>query len=238
MNLSKTLTWAVLTFAAALAAPSALAAEDDSGMLWRFDVALDSKSIGYHTFRIDNDGDRQVLETEASFDVKFLFVTAFRYRHENTEVWNDGCLRSVYARTDSNGKIYDVKGAAKEDSFVLTTNAAADTLSSECVQTFAYWNPEILQAKRLLNTQTGEYEEVSVVLEGYESIAVDGELIEAVRYRLTAKAGDIRLWYARNDNTWLALEAPAKGGRTIRYTPVTVPLLGTVKSASISSTSM
>ena len=52
---------------------------------WRFEVFLNDKPIGYHSFSLDSSGTEQVLTTEASFDVKVLFVTAFRYRHANQQ---------------------------------------------------------------------------------------------------------------------------------------------------------
>ena len=56
-----------------------------------------------------------------------------------------------------------------------------------------------------------------------DTVAIGDTLVDAQRYRLSAKAGDITLWYAKDDGRWLALEAPAKGGRRIHYTPVAVP---------------
>ena len=225
MNLGKMAAVFAATLVAVVAITTADAADGEQPMEWRFDVALDGKPIGYHTFNVRQDGPRQVLETEASFDVRFLFITAFRYRHQNTEIWADGCLSSIDATTDNNGDVYDVRGNAQDEVFDLSSNDATALLKSDCVQTFAYWNPSILQARRLLNSQTGEYEDISTMLEGYESIDVGGQQIAAARYRLSAKAGDIRLWYARNTQTWLALEAPAKGGRTIRYSAVHLPTI-------------
>jgi len=225
MNFCKMAAALPVILVAALTITTANAADGHQPMEWHFDVALDGKPIGYHTFDVRHDGPRQILTTEASFDVKFLFITAFRYRHQNTEIWADGCLSSIDAKTDSNGKVYDVRGNAQDDVFDLSGNAASISLKSDCVQTFAYWNPSILEARRLLNSQTGEYEDISTMLEGYESIEVDGQQIAAARYRLSAKAGDIRLWYSRDDQTWLALEAPAKGGRTIRYSAVRLPTI-------------
>ena len=196
----------------------------DPDLSWQFGVLLDDKRIGYHNFHVSREGDRQLLETEAEFDVKFLFFTAFRYRHQNVESWNDGCLSSIDARTNSNGKELDVKGRRAADGFEVTGNAGSSTLP-DCVRTFAYWNPEILEADRLLNSQTGEYEDVSVVFESDDVVSVGDRTIGALRYRLSAKAGDITLWYSTVDRRWLALEAPAKGGRTIRYEPIAVPEL-------------
>jgi hypothetical protein len=189
---------------------------------WRFEVFLNDKPIGYHSFSLDGDGSEQVLTTEASFDVKLLFITAFRYRHENTEIWRNGCLNAIDARTNSNGKQLDVFGELRGEAFAVMHNGGIDTLN-ECVRSFAYWNPSILAADRLLNSQTGEYEKVEVRREAADLVMVGDTAIEAERYTLSAKGGDITLWYAREGYRWLALEAPAKGGRRIRYQPVNLP---------------
>ncbi len=208
----------VLAATTALAALPAAAADRN----WEFEVSLDDRKIGYHTFVLSEEGDRRVLETEAAFDVKLLFVTAFRYRHSNVEVWDDGCLESINARTDSNGKTFEVRGTRKAQRLTVMRSNGDDELE-ECVRTFAYWNPAVLGAERLLNSQTGEYESVSVVAEGDDSVEFDGVPVPAKRFRLSTKGGDIKLWYSADMSCWLALEAPAKGGRTIRYRPLRLP---------------
>ena len=87
---------------------------------WDFRVLLDGDRIGYHRFELIDDGDLRRLTSEAKFDVRFLFVNAFRYRHKNTEVWDDGCLQSIDARTQSNGKKLAVLGEReRQDRFRL-----------------------------------------------------------------------------------------------------------------------
>lgn len=211
----------VIVASGTLQSPSAAAASDAD--TWRFEVLLDNKQIGYHEFRVADSGARQVLETEARFDVKFLFITAFRYRHRNTEIWDDGCLLSIDAATDNNGDRLAVNGEQLGDTFRVSRDSGDATLG-RCVRTFAYWNPEILDAERLLNSQTGEYEAVSVTREGEDEVLVAGRPVDAIRYRLEAEAGDITLWYSDDAaKRWLQLEAPARGGRTLRYRPLRVP---------------
>ena len=94
-----------------------------------------------------------------------------------------------------------------------------------CIQSFAYWNPDILTADRLLNSQTGKFEDVDIVFEEREILAIDGANIAADRYALTTNEKTIRLWYSADGQRWLALEAPAKGSRKIRYEPLDVPPL-------------
>ncbi len=190
---------------------------------WSFEVRLNNKPIGFHNFTLRGDGERQTLTTEAQFDVKLLFINAFSYRHDNTETWNDGCLDSINAKTDNNGDLLLVMGQRDNEALEVTSQSGQQ-LIDECVQTFAYWNPDILRSSQLLNSQTGELEDVNVTRESLETIDVNGQTVEAVRFRLDAKAGAITLWYSNDESRrWLALEAPAKGGRKLRYIPVRVP---------------
>lgn len=180
-----------------------------------FDVFLDGKKIGYHRFEIDGSKSNSAVVSEASFDVKFLFVTAFSYRHSARENWTGGCLEEIEARTDSNGKKLNVVGERAADAFVIDTGDEEARLP-ECVMSFAYWNPGFLDQSRLLNPQTGEYLDVEIQEIGKDVVKLDGREIPARLVRLTARQMDITLWYS-DDAEWLALESVAKGGRIIRY---------------------
>lgn len=180
-----------------------------------FDVFLDGKKIGYHRFDIAGQRSNAAVRSEASFDVKFLFVTAFSYRHSAVENWSGGCLDEIEARTDSNGKELSVVGERTGGAFVIDTGEQEAELP-ECVMSFAYWNPGFLEQPRLLNPQTGEYLDVEIEELGRDVVELDGREIEARSVRLTARQMDITLWYSENSE-WLALESVAKGGRIIRY---------------------
>jgi hypothetical protein len=199
-----------------LAASSAAVFADDAlNETLMFDVFLDGKKIGYHRFEIDGPRSNAAVRSEASFDVKFLFVTAFSYRHSAEEDWAGGCLKQIEARTDSNGKKLNVVGARTNNGFVIDTGEREAELP-ECVMTFAYWNPGFLEQPRLLNPQTGEYLEVEVEELGSDLVEIAGREIQARSVRLTARQMDITLWYSENSE-WLALESVAKGGRILRY---------------------
>jgi hypothetical protein len=196
------------------ATSSVNAAGTDSRTLL-FDVYLDGKKIGFHRFEIEDAGEGPSVLSEASFDVKFLFVTAFRYRHNTTERWAEGCLEKIEARTDSNGKRLEVNGSRTQGGFVID-NGDQQTALPDCVMTFAYWNPVFLDQPRLLNPQTGEYVDVDVEELGTDTVKIAGQQVVARSVRITAPKVDIRLWYSENAE-WLALESVAKGGRIIRY---------------------
>ena len=83
----------------------------------RFQVYLDDKPIGEHSFRIADGGDMTRVSSRAAFDVDFLFINAYRYRHNSNEVFRDGCLAEIDASTDDNGKQFRVAGSTVGDAF-------------------------------------------------------------------------------------------------------------------------
>ena len=93
-----------------LASPAALADEtgstaDQQRLEWNFKVYLDDSPIGFHRFSLSGDQQQRQLVTEADFQVKFLFITAYRYQHQNTETWQGDCLERLESRTDANGNV-------------------------------------------------------------------------------------------------------------------------------------
>jgi hypothetical protein len=198
----------------ALGANSVLAGQ---GQEWRFKVYLDDKWIGYHNFRLTRQGNgNHQLDIDAQFDVKFLFINAYRYRHSNTEQWQRQCLKSIHSSTEDNGNRFTVRGAINGDRFYLN-NGTGRTALPNCVMSFAYWDPAILKADRLLNAQTGKYVDITVMPLGQQQILVRDQPVLATRYRLFADKAVIDLWYSTDSYRWLALQSTTDGGRKIRY---------------------
>jgi hypothetical protein len=194
------------------AALSANAAEDAS---YRFEVLLDDRPIGEHLFEIDRSGDQQRVASNAEFEVDFLFLTAYRYRHQSREVFRDGCLQQIRATTNDNGKRYRISGAASDDGFRIDRGEQVETADG-CVKTFAYWDPAILDQRRLLNPQTGELEPVVVRPQGTERIELDGREIPARRYTLDTDELTIDLWY-HEELGWVRLASDTGKGATLVY---------------------
>jgi hypothetical protein len=207
--------------ALALLLGSAATAADSAGETLRFQVLLDDKPIGTHEFRIAGDRDRRTVETSARFDVRVLFVPVFRYSHENTEVWADGCVQRLDSETDSNGRPYRVSLDRGEDGYRIATLDRAVDEPADCISTFAYWDPDFLQRSRLLNSQTGELIEVEVEAPGRVDLDWLGFAAPVEGFRVLAESDDvdIRVYYSEAGRRWVALESRLESGRVMRYVP-------------------
>jgi hypothetical protein len=209
--------FALVAALAVVPATPAVAAADGSARKLNFDVFLDDRAIGYQRFVLASAGGGTRVETRAEFEVKLLRITAFEYDHRNTELWRDGCLQAIDARTDSNGKQYAVSGKARGDAFVVATNGGERRLG-DCVASFAYWDRALLLPRReLLNSQTGEYVAVQIDSLGRDRMRIGEREVPVERYSLKGKELDITLAYEAGSGEWVALDSRLDGGRTLRY---------------------
>jgi hypothetical protein len=182
---------------------------------WDFTVYLDQKKIGQHSFEVTNSDGITQVRSEARFRYRFLLIPAYSYDHSAAERWSDDCLLGLDADTVTNGDRIRVSGERRDGGFTVVSDDGPANLP-ECVMSFAYWNPDFLEQQRLLNPQTGEYVSVQIEAVGADRLEVNGELVDARRYRLRAYDLDLTLWYSEDDE-WLGLESVARNGRVVRY---------------------
>lgn len=197
------------------------AGADASRDTLRFQVLLDDKPIGTHEFRIAAEQDRRIIESKARFDVRVLFVPVFSYRHANTEVWIDGCVQRLDSETDSNGRPYRVSLARDEGGYRIATQDGSTQAPTDCINTFAYWDPAFLRQSRLLNSQTGELIEVEVEPLGVVELDWPGVDTPVEGFRILGESDgvDIRVYYSEAGRRWVALESRLENGRLMRYLP-------------------
>ena len=184
---------------------------------WRFRVLLDDREIGSHRFTVTDREFAREVESEARFTVRFLFLDAYRYVHRARERWSGGCLETIDAQTDDNGRRYTVRGSRDLDGErldVVTTEGR--TSLTGCVMSFAYWDPAMLRQPRLLNAQTGEHDAVRVEELGEEPVRVRDRELLARRYAVHADGFRVDLWYAPGDR-WVGLESRTASGQRLRY---------------------
>jgi hypothetical protein len=193
---------------------------------WSFEVWLDKQKIGTHTFSLNN----QQLQSRADFQVKVLFINAYRYQHRADEAWQGSCLDSLQAHTEENRTVTDVSGQLKDGQFVLirednkdkqVANSSDKQTLPACIMTFAYWNPAILKQTRLLNPQNAEYLDVTVTDAGAKNIVVKGQETPTRQYQLRGRYKgkdklNITLWYDQQQD-WVALESVTPEGYKIVY---------------------
>ena len=199
--------------------PVSSAEQTDNRQDWHFQVFLDDQAIGHHTFSLSRIGASTQVAVDAKFNVKFLFITAYSYQHQNYEVWRDNCLYSIHSQTDDNGDAQYVNGQKTGTTFQIQTAAGQNRVEG-CLKTFAYWDASFLQSRQLLNAQTGEVMSIEVQPLGIVELLIQQQRVPAKQYRLVTDKFSIDLWYAVDNNDWLALKSTTRDGTVLRYQKV------------------
>ena len=202
----------IISFLVSILISSQVFAQD-----WVFDVYLDKSKIGKHSFVLDKSN---LLTSRAKFNVKVLFIEAYKYDHTSKEQWKDACLSNIEANTTENKVITNVKGKKTATAFEISDGKTNQNLP-ECTMTFAYWNPKILTQSQLLNPQNAEYLNTNFDKLSNETISVKGKPTETSHYKLTGVLDgknklNIELWY-NFKNEWVALKSITPEGYTITY---------------------
>ena len=131
-----------------------------------FDVLLNDKVIGEHTFVVTDFNDTlQTVAGAADYRVKFLGVEVFRYQHHHNERWERGCLSDYEARTETRGELTTIIVESSPERYLVKTNSNTQThrrADVPCLWSYAYWRPEISNQRSLLNGQTGALKTVTI----------------------------------------------------------------------------
>jgi hypothetical protein len=174
-----------------------------------FTILRGDKPIGTHEITFTEVGDETHVDIDIELAVKIGFLTVFRYKHQNREVWKGGQLVSVATDTDDDGKAFEVRAEQGQTGLHVRTLADERILPGTAIPT-SYWNPEILRNKQWLDTQRGILLDIDVEKIGIETVGLaDGREVEAERY---AVSGDLNItvWYTPQGE-WVKLSFPARG---------------------------
>lgn len=183
---------------------------------WHFKVLLDNEGIGHHSFKLQERDNKTHVSVEADFDVKFLFFSAYSYKHKNHEIWRGRCLDSIASNTNDNGDLFFLRGNNLGNAIHVETVEGTSQYKG-CIKTFSYWDPDFLNSNNLLNAQTGKLVAVNIEHMGVETIKVLGNQVDANHYRLVSDEFTIDLWYSLDNQDWLALKSTTREGAVLQY---------------------
>lgn len=199
--------------ASALAAPGAFAAAPANGRL-AFAVFRGKDKVGEHIMRFSRSGSGLTVSTEVEMRVKLGPIPVFRYAHTATERWLDDNFASLTTRTDTNGKVEQVRAEATPTGVTIEAPGGRLTAPASAAP-LTHWNTAALDGP-LFNPQLGKIMKVSAARAGRESVQLaDGRSIPATRWTIRGEA-EIDNWYD-SAGVWAGLRGRLEDGSTMIY---------------------
>lgn len=177
-----------------------------------FTIARDGSEIGRQVLTFTRDGARLTVDTRVEIAVKRFFVTVHRFERTARSVWRDGLVESYTASTDNNGKKSSLSIAARGDRLTIRANGQSRSVA-RMTKIPEFWNIDILSEKSVIDTVTGDVNEIAVSPPEKTVLEVGGRKIPARRFRVTGKAAR-DFWYDDKGGL-LQISRKARDGSTI-----------------------
>ena len=171
-----------------------------------YDIWRKNKVIGKHEILFFEKNGNLNIETIIDVEVKILFVTAYTFFHQATEIWKDGKFIKIDGYSDfEDEREYFIKGEVKDD-FLFASGMDGELKLNKNLIPSNFWNIDVMYQDEVFDTQKGIVRKLDVRNLGNEIIKVNNKNIDCTKFILNAtrhpKDKDIfpeyTLWYSKD----------------------------------------
>ena len=180
-----------------------------------FDVIRNGETIGTHEVRFDHHANGWNVRSIFELEVRFLAFFAFRYRYEADARWVKGELHRLRTNTNDDGERFSMLVTRTGDRMQIRLKEKTYSTKAPIIPT-NHWNADVLGQKRVLNTLTGNVNDVTLVAKGREAIPTERGDVVATRYAYTGDLVDTEVWYD-DAGRWVKLRFMGRDGTPIEY---------------------
>jgi hypothetical protein len=164
--------------------------------------------VGTHIFDIQRKDVNILVKSNMQLKGKFWGLVPFKYTHQSTETWKDGCLVGLESQTLKRGKTINISASSGQSGLTIV-NADKTEVIKGCTKSFAYWDYSKLEGNQLLNTENGQLVDVQIKSSNNQSDAGKSVVIQS-------SEADIKLGYSADGN-WLWLKSQLEVGGLLHY---------------------
>ncbi len=184
-----------------------------------YDVVRDGTVIGRHDISFKKNQDQLQIVAETQINLSILFIPVYQFTYSARENWSQGILQKLDVSVDDDGHSYQIFGERDTETQILhITQKSGD--QEEFVQipdpifTTNHWNSAVVTQTKVLNTLTGNINQVDILYQGEERLPNIRTAVK--RYEYTGDLKDVLVWYSAEGN-WVKLSFKAKDGSRIDY---------------------
>ncbi len=179
-----------------------------------FDVYRNDKRVGFHEVTFRAEGDQLVVDSTFELSLRFLGLFSYNYSYKSTEAWQDGHLQSLRAEIDDNGDSSTVVATPSGEGLQLTGPESQEIIPKGLFPT-THWNAGVIGSTQVINTITGQLNDVEMVDKGLNTIQTGNTTRPATHFAYQGEL-NTEVWYD-GDGRWVKMRFPGKDGVMIEY---------------------
>ena len=180
----------------------------------KFDVFREGKKVGFHHVKFSKQNTNLLVKSEFKIKIDFLFLTAFSFYYKCDAIWKDGYLTKINILVNDDGEKFSFEAIKKKNQMFMV-GANEPLIADLPLFPTNHWNAQVLDKKTLLNTLTGEINNVLISPFSKEKVMTENGQVLATRYVYSGDL-DTEVWYDTKGR-WVKMEFKGRDDSTISY---------------------
>ena len=177
-----------------------------------YELFRNNKSIGYHKYDFQRNGDKLSVLSEVSFNISKLGIELYSYFAKSEENYENGLFKSYSSKTKQNKKNRYVKikvNPSNEELIIDGSSYKGKADKNFIVGT--WWNHEIIKSKAQISGISGRIIEQTVTFIGKEKIKIGNKVYNTLHFNFKSsdetlpdsKKLNTDIWYEENSYLWV-----------------------------------
>tara|TARA_B100000989_G_scaffold99929_1_gene72924 strand:+ start:1479 stop:2162 length:684 start_codon:yes stop_codon:yes gene_type:complete len=177
-----------------------------------YELFRNNKSIGYHKYEFNRDGDNLTINSEVSFKITKLGVDLYKYFAKSKEDYEKGIFKSYSSKTKQNKKDRYVNIVVDQsDKNLIIDGSSYKGKANKDYLVGTWWNHEIIKAKAQISGISGRIIEQTVTFLGKEEIVIGNKIYNTLHFNFKSsdktlpdsKKLNTDIWYEEDTYLWV-----------------------------------
>ena len=177
-----------------------------------YELFRNNKSIGYHKYEFNRDGDNLSINSEVSFKIIKLGVELYKYFAKSEENYVKDAFKSYYSKTKQNKKdrYVNIEIDPSDKDLIIDGSSYKGKANRDFI-VGTWWNHEIIKAKAQISGISGRIIEQTVTFLGKEEVKIGDKTYKTLHFNFKSsdetlpdsKKLNTDIWYEEETYLWV-----------------------------------
>ena len=177
-----------------------------------YELFRNNKSIGFHKYKFDRDGQNLSINSEVDFKISKLGVVLYKYFAKSQENYVNDNFNSYSSKTKQNKKdsYVNIKVDSKNEHLIIDGSSYKGKANKDFI-VGTWWNHEIIKAKAQISGISGRIIDQTVTFIGKEDVKIGDKIYKTLRFNFKSsdetlpesKKLNTDIWYEENTYLWV-----------------------------------
>ena len=177
-----------------------------------YELFRNNKSIGYHKYEFNRNGENLSIKSEVSFKITKLGVDLYKYFAKSEENYVKGIFKSYFSKTKQNKKdrYVNIEVDPSDKDLIIDGSSYKGKASKDFI-VGTWWNHEIIKAKAQISGISGRIIEQTVTFLGKEEVKIGDKIYKTLHFNFKSsdetlpdsKKLNTDIWYEEGTYLWV-----------------------------------